>query len=230
TVFKIHCGSLTLKMYTKGARVLRIEVIVHNVRDQQRWHRSLSALPEIAGHLKDILERFLAVVRCVDAATLDDGTLEALPMASQVGRSRLAGIDLNRPRMVAVLQAVVALSSLPSGLSSRELAAKVRQLTGQSEADYGPRQASYDLRKLRGKRLVERVGKSRRYQGTEPGLRTMAAIGLVREKVLTPILAKACKPEPHPLLRRENRTCLEDHYEAIQQEVRKLLRTLKIPA
>ena len=126
TVFKIHCGSLTLKMYTKGARVLRIEVIVHNIRDQQHWHRSLPALPEIAGHLKDILERFLAVVRCVDAATLDDGRLESLPLPSQVGRSRVAGIDVNRPRMVAVLQAVVALSSIPAGLRSRELAAKIR--------------------------------------------------------------------------------------------------------
>ena len=55
TVFKIHCGSLTLKMYTKAV-VLRTEVIVHNIRDQQHWHRSLPALPEVAGHLKDILE------------------------------------------------------------------------------------------------------------------------------------------------------------------------------
>ena len=37
-------------------------------------------------------------------------------------------------------------------------------------------------------------------------------------------------PQPHPALPRENRTSLEDHYEAIQQEVRMLLRTLKIPA
>jgi hypothetical protein len=106
-VFKIHCGSLALKMYTKGGRVLRTEVIVHNTRDQQRWHRSLPALPEVAGHLRDILERFLAVVRCVDAAALDDGTLEALPLPSQVGRSRVAGIDVNRPRMAAVLRAVL---------------------------------------------------------------------------------------------------------------------------
>jgi hypothetical protein len=70
TVFEIHCGSLTLKMYTKGGRILRIEVIVHNIRDQRHWHRSLLALPEVAGHLKDFLERFLAVVQCVDAATL----------------------------------------------------------------------------------------------------------------------------------------------------------------
>ena len=88
-MFKIHCGSLTLKMYTKGG--LRTEVIVHNIRDQQHWHRSLPALPEVAGHLKDILERFLAVVRCVDAATLDGGRLESLPLPSQVGRVGLQG-------------------------------------------------------------------------------------------------------------------------------------------
>ena len=230
TVFKIHCGSLTLKMYTKGARVLRIEVIAHNLRDQQQWHRSLPALPEIAGHLRDILERFLSAVRCVDAATLDDGTLEALPLPSQVGRSRVAGIDVNRPRMVAVLQAVVALSTLPSGLSSQELAAKVRELRSQSEAEYSPRQASYDLKKLRVKGLVQRVEKSRRYAATEPGLRTMAAVGIVRQQVLKPILAKARHPEPHPPLPPKNRGPLENHYEAIQKEVRKLLETLKIPA
>jgi hypothetical protein len=230
TVFKIHCGSLTLKMYTKGARVLRTEVIVHNIRDQQHWHRSLPALPEVAGHLKDILERFLTVVRCVDAATLDGGRLESLPLPSQVGRSRVAGIDVNRPRTVAVLQAVLALSTIPRGLSSREVAAKVRELTRQSDAEYGPRQASYDLKKLRAKGLVERVAKSRRYAPTEPGLRTMAAVAIVREQVLKPILAKACQREPHPPLPPENRGPLENHYEAIQHDVRNLLQTLKIPA
>jgi hypothetical protein len=134
----------------------------------------------------------------VDAATLDDGAWEALPLPSQVGRSRVAGIDVNRPRMVAVLRAVVALSSRPGGLSSRELAANVREQTGRSEAEYGPRHASYDVKKLRSKGLVERVAKSRRYAATEPGSRTMAAVGVVREQVLKPILAKACQPEPHP--------------------------------
>jgi DNA-binding transcriptional ArsR family regulator len=156
--------------------------------------------------------------------------LESLPLPSQVGRSRVSGIDVNRPRMVAVLKAVVALSSRPGGLTSGELAAKVRELTGQSEAEYGPRQASYDLKKLRGKGLVERAAKSRRYAATEPGLRTMAAVGIVREQVLKPILAKACQPEPHPPLPPENRGPLENHYQAIQDEVSKLLQTLKIPA
>jgi hypothetical protein len=206
---------LTLKMYTKGGRVWRTEVIVHNLRDQQHWHRSLPALPEIARHLRNILERFLAVVWCVDAATLDDGMLDALPFPAQVGQSRVTGIDMNRPRMVAVLKAVVALSSRPGGLISRDLAAKVRELAGQSEAEYGPRQASYDLKKLCGKGLVGRVGKSRRYAATELGLRTMAAVGIVREQVLKPILAKACQAEPHPPLPSENRGSLQNLYQAI---------------
>ena len=99
------------------------------------------------------MERFLAVVRCVDAATLDGGRLESLPLPSQVGRSRVAGIDVNRPRTVAVLQAVLALSPIPRRLSSWEVAAKVRELTSQNDAEYGPRPAFYDLKKLRAKGL-----------------------------------------------------------------------------
>jgi hypothetical protein len=32
-VFKVKWGNLTLKIYDKGARVLRIEVVAHNVKD-----------------------------------------------------------------------------------------------------------------------------------------------------------------------------------------------------
>lgn len=48
--------------------------------------------------------------------------------------------------------------------------------------------------------------------------------------MLKPILAKACHPGPHPPFAPEKRSRLEDHYQAIQDEVRKLLRMLKIPA
>ena len=37
TIFKLHCGKLTLKIYTKGERVLRIEVVVHNTGATAMW-------------------------------------------------------------------------------------------------------------------------------------------------------------------------------------------------
>src|SRR5258706_14937516 len=33
TIFKLHCGKLTLKIYTKGERVLRIEAVAHNTSE-----------------------------------------------------------------------------------------------------------------------------------------------------------------------------------------------------
>lgn len=33
TVFKLHFGKLTIKLYTKGEHVLRIEVVVYNAKE-----------------------------------------------------------------------------------------------------------------------------------------------------------------------------------------------------
>ena len=40
-VFKVYYGKMTLKIYTKGARVLRVEVIVHNTNPTIR-HRPIT--------------------------------------------------------------------------------------------------------------------------------------------------------------------------------------------
>jgi|GEM_PF-2939213 len=45
TISKLHFGKLTLKMYTKGERVLRIEVFVHNTQTL-RCGRRLERFPQ----------------------------------------------------------------------------------------------------------------------------------------------------------------------------------------
>ncbi len=101
-VFKVHAGALTFKMYTKGERVLRSEVIVHNVRKLEQGN-SLVRWADVVAHLEDVLTRFLEVVRCADMATWDDGVYESLPKPLQVGASRVAGIDFASARMAAVI-------------------------------------------------------------------------------------------------------------------------------
>ena len=80
TIFQVHYGKMTLKIYSKGEHVLRMEVIVHNTK-QYRWRRSLPYFPEIVTRLKAILERFLNVVGCINACFISDATLEKLPLA-----------------------------------------------------------------------------------------------------------------------------------------------------
>ena len=141
TVFKVHYGKMTLKIYTKGARVLRAEVIIHNAK-AYRWRRSLPCWGEIVTRLLGILERFLNAVGCMDACFVADDTLENLPRPAQVGRTKVGGMDFNQPRMRRVTEAVLALSTSPAGFTASELAQKVQALSGAAPSDYGPRRAA----------------------------------------------------------------------------------------
>src|SRR5215471_9989451 len=62
TVFKIKWGNLTLKIYDKGSRVLRIEVVVHNAKEL-RSGRMLERFPTLLQHMRDILVRFPGTVQ-----------------------------------------------------------------------------------------------------------------------------------------------------------------------
>jgi len=230
TVFKVHYGKMTLKIYTKGARVLRVEVIVHNTKEY-RWGRSLPCFGEIVTRLHGILERFLNAVGCLGACFVADDTLEDLPLPASVGQTKVGGIDFNKPRMRQVAEAVLALSTSPTspaGFTASNLAQKVRKMSGHAEADYGPRRAAYDIKKLRAKGMLRKIGTSRRYESMPEGLRAIAALLVLREKVIRPLLAASQRPEStskpnHP-------TPVDHHYEHLQAGMRDLFTALGMVA
>src|SRR5207247_3616311 len=96
TIFKLHCGRLTLKIYTKGERVLRIEATAHNTQVLGK-RRALAEFPQILTDLKAVLERFIDALACIDRCFIGGETLDALPLPSPVGRTKVGGIDLNKP-------------------------------------------------------------------------------------------------------------------------------------
>ena len=110
TVFKIHFGKITAKIYTKGERVLRIEIIVHNTQELH-CGRSLPAFSEIVSQLKTILNRFLNALHGIDVASLSQESLDDWHKPSQVGQTRVGGVNINQPRMRAVMEAVIALTA-----------------------------------------------------------------------------------------------------------------------
>ena len=146
-----------------------------------------------------MLERFADALSCIDQCFIADDMLEHLPAASQVGKTIVGGIDINKARMRHVVEALIALSPLPNGFTASELAARVGVLVGHGQSPYGPRPAAYDLKKLRGKHIVHRIGNTRRYEG----LKAMIALLVLRNKAIKPLLAAArelrpTRPAPHP--------------------------------
>ncbi len=72
-------------------------------------------------------------------------------------------------------------SSKPHGYTAIEVAKAMKEKFDQ---DYSPRRASYDLRKLRGKGLVEKKKGTRKYVTTSDGLQTIIMVlSLIRNQI-----------------------------------------------
>jgi len=227
TVFKIHFGSLTLKAYTKGEHVLRIEATAQNTHDL-KCGRVVVRFPQIVARLQSMLERFMTTLDCVDVAFIGDQTLDQLPLPSRLGKTRVGGVDLNNVRMRTALSAVLALGPSPTGFTTAHFRAKVQSITGPPAGDYTQRQAAYDLKKLRAKNLITKLGRSRRYQLSPPSMRAVTALLVLREHVIGPLLAAARTP-PCPS-KPATWTLVDQHYQQLHLDMQPLFQELGIAA
>ena len=223
TVFKVHFGKVTLKAYTKGEHVLRFEAIVHNAA--ALWMgRVLPRFPALVARLRGMVDRWLDTIHYLDQAFVADETLDQLPASSLLGHTHIGGIDLNKARMRAVLAAAIACAQMPSGFRLADLAQQVRLRTAALAPSYGTRQAAYDLRKLRAKGFVLRIAKSHRYEVPPDGLRTLAALVVLREHVIKPLLAGV--RSPHQGRPPKSWTPLDRHYQTLRVDMQQLFTDL----
>jgi hypothetical protein len=227
TVFKLHFGQLTLKAYTKGEHVLHFEAIVHHAASLGLG-RVLPRFPVLVAHLHGMLDRWLDSLGALDRAFITDEMLEQLPMPAALGHTRIGGIDINQPRMRAVLAAMIACAQMAMGFRLGDFAAQVRRQADDRAASYGTRQAAYDLRKLRAKGFVIRRPRSQRYEVPPAGLRTIAALVVLREQVIKPLLAGTAVP--HRGRKPACWTPLDHHYETLRQDMQRLFTDLGIAA
>jgi hypothetical protein len=216
TIFKIHFGRLTVKLYDKGERTLRAEVVVHNTKDL-KCKRGINSFGEITEKLEAIMCSFLSNIDSAHVATIDDETFEKLVMPSQSGKNRLAGIDLNKPRIKQVAIALLCLSMKPSGFTSRDLSNVVN---GRLKEEYSPRNASYDITKFRGKGIVEKIPNSIRYCMTKKGISTLSAVLCLLTKEI-PAIASVVNSK-WVNYEKENILKMDKHFLKIQQETEQI--------
>jgi hypothetical protein len=103
------------------------------------------------------------------------------------------------------------LSASPDGFTASGLADQVRAFGDQSPSAYGPRQAAHDLKKLRGKDVVQRIGSARRYEVMPSGLRAITALLVLQEKAIKQLLAAA--QDIRPTRGGQNPGPIDRHYQ-----------------
>ena len=201
---QIHYRSSKAKAYLKEGRALRVETTVNNASDFA-LHKTLSA--ENWNALRragaDTNARFLATLGEGRPGFPDPATVESIVLPSVHDGQRAPGLRFGDPRTMALLGSIAAFAHVIGGLTNRSLRA---QMTAHWRSDYSSPQASYDLRRLRLKGLIERVDGSNTYRVTPHGLRVSAFFTQLATRVIVPALtdlaelARPSPPAPRPLV------------------------------
>ena len=190
-----------IKQYYKEGRALRTETVVNNTYDFAIGRR-LSNLDDLKQVGFAANRRLLRVQRLSHDCPLGMETFEKLHRPAVVDDRRVSALRFGDPRIQAVLAALLAFRLLPMGFANRELREQVAALLGVSADAYGPARASYDLRRLRLRGLVQRLPRSHRYRVTETGQRVALCYCRGQRRVLAPALSALFDDKAPPALAR----------------------------
>ena len=188
--------SLALKQYFKEHRALRTELVICDTRDfgigrrvnAENWN-ALRAVGEAAN-------RRLCDAQASDAVPAPDVVTfnQVTRPSATLDGLHAPGLRFGDPRVMAVMSAIVGFGHLLAGFNNRQLT----ELVGRSaRPPYTARQATYDLRRLRRKGLIERLPHTHRYQLTPLGRRVVVLFTKTYGRVLAPGLVST-RPPPAP--------------------------------
>jgi hypothetical protein len=185
---QIHFRASKVKQYFKEGRALRTETTINDTRDfgvgrlltDENWN----ALIDIGHQINQrLLDHQLDACACAPDAT----PLERVVLPSTTPDGLPApGLRFGDPRTVALLACLCSYQHLIVGLTNRSLRALIAGLI----PGYGPRQMTYDLRRLRRKGFIQRIPRTQRYELTSEGRRLAVFFTKTYTRILNPSLAE----------------------------------------
>jgi hypothetical protein len=204
--------SSKIKQYFKEGWALRTETTINDTHDFKIGRRVC------AKNWKALI----AVGRLANRRLCDDEAADAMPAPDvvtfdKVTRPSTTDDGLYSPslrfgdhRAMAVLASLLAFCFVIDGFTNSELVARVSALLNRL---YTPRQATYDLRKLKRKGLILRCQGKHRYQLTPTGRRVAVLFTKTYQRVLTPALTALDPALPEPVIPRSPLACAWRRFE-----------------
>jgi hypothetical protein len=196
---QVHYRASKVKQYFKEGRALRTETTVNDTRDfgigRMLTDANWEALVNIGHRINDrLLEHQLEACQCAPDAT----TLQRVVLPSIEDGLPAPGLRFGEPRTMAVLACLCCFQHLFAGLTNRSL----RELIAALIPGYGPRQMTYDLRRLRRKGFIQRIPHSQRYELTSEGRRLAVFLTKTYTRIVNPSLAELDPTLPNEIATR----------------------------
>jgi hypothetical protein len=230
-VIRSEYKSSSIKQYARDNLILRTETTSYHTPDLG-VNKGVEHLPELRQTMATANDRYLDVQQDVLETFVDRGQLERLrqPTVSPSGR-RTPGLKLDDARLLAVLQALVCFALLAGRgrFRTSDLHAMAAEAQGKTTASYTPGQLRYDLAKLRGKGLVERIAGTRSYRLPSEGYRLAVLYLKLFHRIYAPLTAGILEPVPwDDRLPAERRAELDQVYGAVEDALDRLFASVGV--
>ncbi len=195
---RIHYKHSALKQYLKDGRALRTEMVFNNTRDFDltRGLKNFARLCELGRQFNQ---------RLLEQEQISQDCFVPLQEMRQLGEStltedgqRASALRFGEQRTMAVLEGLVCHAYIPKEIGNRTLRSTVAQLLCVSPEAYSSAQMTYDLRRLRLKGLIERIGHSHRYRLTALGIKVATFFTKLHQRLFDPGLAAMVAKQPWP--------------------------------
>jgi hypothetical protein len=201
---QIRYKSDKVKAYLKEQRALRVETTINNPDDfgvGRRLSRDNWRALRLVG--ADTNARFLSALGEGEQPAPDATTLQAVVLPSEHDGLRAPGLRFGDPRVMALLAALLNCSHVVGGVTNAGLR---RLMAGLYDPAYSPRQATYDLRRLRRKGFIRRVEGTHSYRLTPHGRAMASFFTKLAARVVVPTLTeleasiRPRAPTPRPVI------------------------------
>jgi hypothetical protein len=196
----IYYKSTHSKQYHKAAKRragLRTETTVNNTYDFGIGRRlcNLPALRQIGFGAN---RRILEVEKLAHDCNIGQQSFQQLQRPADVEGQHVSALRFGDPRVQALFAVLVIFSLQPRGFRNRDLRPLLAQALGLGSQQITQAKMSYDLRRLRLHRLIERIAGTHRYQLTRLGRRTALFYSRTFNHVLRPGLSQIAHPNLPP--------------------------------
>jgi hypothetical protein len=152
-VFRAYWKHAFLKQYEKFSRYLRNELCSNNLRDFG-LKKGLDHLAAVRERFQTITDRFAGFqAQCLNVH-VDFPLLQRIALPITVGSVRYPGIKIHDVRIIRLLEVLLHGGNTVGGWTAKQIHQAVLTTFQISPKSYGLNQLRYDLRKLKGHRLL----------------------------------------------------------------------------
>jgi hypothetical protein len=184
-----------IKQYHKEGRALRTETTINNTRDFGigKLLKNLPALRQIGFRAN---RRLLDVQKISHDCAIGEDAFHQVVRPIEVDGQRASALRFGDERVQALFAVLTVFSLQLRGFNNQEMRLLLAQMLGVDPANYPAGRMTYDLRRLRLHRIIERIPRSHRYQLTPDGLRIALFFSRAHARLLRPVLADIMPQAP----------------------------------